>query len=192
MIQADTAVVILAGGEASRLPGKLELDAAGVPLIVRVYRNFAGAPAVYVCAAGSFAPEIDEALQCPIIVDSQPRRGPLPALYNAFGCIALPRVFVTAGDAPFVTSQVVQQLQTLWEPDVHAVVPVNAQGMLEPLCALYDRHAFIGAARETLAQPPAGVKSVVGRLTAKRIRLPDDRVFANVNTPADRRLLLEA
>ena len=33
------AVVILAGGEATRLPGKLALDVGDVPLLVRVYRN---------------------------------------------------------------------------------------------------------------------------------------------------------
>ena len=32
-------VIVLAGGEAKRLPGKLYLDAGDLPLLVRVYRN---------------------------------------------------------------------------------------------------------------------------------------------------------
>ena len=77
---AGTGVVILAGGEATRLPGKLELDAGGLPLIVRVLQNVRAAGPVYVSANRSFPPEIDMALHCPIVVDRHPGRGPLSGL----------------------------------------------------------------------------------------------------------------
>jgi molybdopterin-guanine dinucleotide biosynthesis protein A len=183
------AVVILAGGQASRLPGKLELDAGGVPLVVRVYHNVREIGPVYVCAAGTFAAEIDRALECPLIVDRRPWQGPLAALYHALPYVAAARVFVVAADAPYVDGSVVRQLERAWERGVQAVVPVNAQERLEPLCALYDRAALLEAARGVLAEGSGGVAAAVERLAAKRVRLSNERVFVNVNTASDWNLL---
>jgi molybdopterin-guanine dinucleotide biosynthesis protein A len=185
----ETGVVILAGGEASRLPGKLELDAGGVPLIVRVYRNVRAAGPVYISAKGSFGVEIDRALECPIVVDRWPQRGPLAALYHVLGYVREPRVFVVAADAPFVDASLAAELLAHWEPDAQAVVPVNGQGRLEPLCALYDRLALLEAARSVLSHGSGGVAAAVERLAAKRVRLSNERVFANVNTAADTAIL---
>jgi molybdopterin-guanine dinucleotide biosynthesis protein A len=185
------AVAILAGGQASRLPGKLELDAGGVPLLVRVYRRLREAGPVYIAAAGSFPPAIDEALDCPIVVDRFPGRGPLGGLASVFEAIREPQVFAAAGDMPFVSAQTVRELARAWEPGVEAVVPVNAEGYLEPLCALYDRLAFLSAASGAFSGRSSGsVRRFVESLKAKRVRLSDERAFANVNTPEDRRSML--
>jgi molybdopterin-guanine dinucleotide biosynthesis protein A len=178
----ELGVVILAGGEASRLPGKLELDAGGLPLIVRVYRNVRDAGPVYVSANRSFPSDIDMALDCPVIIDRWPRKGPLAGLYSTLECVREPYVFVTAGDAPYVHSGAIEALVAAWEPGVQAVVPVNAQGRLEPLCALYDRAAFLSVAGPILHGGSGGVAAVVERLKGKRVRLTDERVFASVNT----------
>jgi molybdopterin-guanine dinucleotide biosynthesis protein A len=182
-------VVILAGGEASRLPGKLELDAGGVPLVVRVYLNVRSAGPVYVSAAGGFPAEIDAALECPIVLDRWPKRGPLAALYGILPHVREQRVFVVAADAPFVGAAMAEFLRGQWQAGIQAVVPLNPAGVLEPLCALYDRAALLEAAREVLAAGSGGVASAVERLHAKRVRVPNERVFANVNTAADRLLL---
>jgi molybdopterin-guanine dinucleotide biosynthesis protein A len=187
--EAALAVVILAGGQATRLPGKLELESGGVPLILRVYRNVRDAGPVYICAAGTFPKQIDRALECPVIIDRWPRRGPLAALYGALPYVAAERVFVVAGDAPYVDAGVVEELARAWETGMQAIVPVNAQGRLEPLCALYERTALLDAARAVLAQGSGGVAAAVERLTAKRVRLSNERVFANVNTASDWNLL---
>jgi molybdopterin-guanine dinucleotide biosynthesis protein A len=187
--KTQVGVVILAGGEASRLPGKLQLDAGGIPLVVRVYRNVREAGPVYVSAKGGFPPETDAALECPIIVDRWPRRGPLAALYGVLDRVREPLVFVVAGDAPFVNAAVADELRAAWEAGIQAVVPVNRQGRLEPLCALYDRAALLDAARSVLAQGSGGVAAAVERLNAKRVRLSNERVFANVNTLTDYDLL---
>jgi molybdopterin-guanine dinucleotide biosynthesis protein A len=185
-------VVILAGGEASRLPGKLELDAGGVPLIVRVFRNVREAGPVYISANRSFPAEIDMVLECPVIIDRWPRRGPLSGLCSALEHVREPYVFVTAGDAPHVHAGVAADLAAAWEPGVQAVVPQNREGTLEPLCALYDRSAFLAAAGPILREASGGVKAVVERLEVKRVRLTDERVFASVNTVTDRRNILQA
>jgi molybdopterin-guanine dinucleotide biosynthesis protein A len=190
-MSAQMGIVILAGGQATRLPGKLQLDAGGVPLLLRVYANVRAAGPVYVCANGSFPADIDFALQCPIIVDRWPASGPLAALYNALEFVHEPIVFVVAGDAPFVTGAVIAELLNHWEPGFDAVVPVNKAGRLEPLCALYDRVAFLQAAAPIVRERSGGVRAAIERVRTKRVRLIDERAFANINTPADRRLILE-
>jgi molybdopterin-guanine dinucleotide biosynthesis protein A len=130
-------------------------------------------------------------LDCPIVIDRWPGRGPLAGLYSALEYARSRRAFVVAADAPFVTAKVAEELLAHWEPGVEAVVPVNAQGRLEPLCALYDRVGFLQAAGAILAVGSGGVLAAVERLRTKRVRLSDERVFANVNTAADRRAFLE-
>jgi molybdopterin-guanine dinucleotide biosynthesis protein A len=186
---ARLAVVILAGGQASRLPGKLELDAGGVPLLVRVYRNVRAAGPVYVSAAGGFPEHIDRELDCPILLDRWPRRGPLAALYSVLPHVREPWVFVVAGDAPFVHAAVAGELLAELEPGVQAVVPVNESGFLEPLCALYERAPLLETARMIFESGSGGVAAAVERLHAKRVRLSNERVFANVNTADDCRHL---
>jgi|SRR5579884_264478 len=183
------AVVILAGGQASRLPRKLELDAGGVPLVVRVYRNLRDAGSVYVSAAATFPPDIDRVLECPLVIDEIPRRGPLSGLYSTLPYVRAPWVFAVAADAPFVTADVADELARAWERGVQAVVPENRHGVLQPLCALYERGPLLEAAAAVLAGGSGSVAAAVERLRAKRVRLTNERVFANVNTASDRTLL---
>jgi molybdopterin-guanine dinucleotide biosynthesis protein A len=189
--KGSVGVVILAGGEASRLPGKLELDAGGMALIVRVFRNVRDAGPVYVSANRSFPGDIDMALDCPVIIDRWPRQGPLAGLYTTLEHVREAYVFVTAADMPHVHAAVAEELAEAWENGVQAVVPVNAAGRLEPLCALYERAAFLDAAAPLLRAGSGGVAAVVERLKAKRVRLSDERVFASVNTVTDRRNILQ-
>jgi molybdopterin-guanine dinucleotide biosynthesis protein A len=183
------AVIILAGGRASRLPGKLTLDAGGMPLLVRVFQNVRAAGPVYVSAAGAFGNEIDAALDARIVLDREPRRGPLGGLHSVLPHVREPYVFAVAGDAPFVDASVAHELARAWEPQLQAVVPVNSAGLLEPLCALYERAALLDVAGLLLAEGSGSVAAAVERLATRRVRLSNERVLANVNTPSDRRLL---
>lgn len=186
MRRADAiAVVILAGGEATRYPRKLESEVDGTPLLLRVYENLRGAGPVYLSANRSFAPALDAAIDCPVIVDRWLRRGPLGALHTAFGAVTEKRVFVAAGDAPFVGRDAVEELAAAWEPGVEAVVPEHA-GRLEPLCAMYARTAFLRESYEILTSGSGSVAAIVERLKTKRVRLRDERAFTNLNTAEDR------
>jgi molybdopterin-guanine dinucleotide biosynthesis protein A len=100
-----------------------------------------------------------------------------------------PYVFAVAGDAPFVDASVARELARAWEPQLQAVVPVNSAGLLEPLCALYERAALLDVAGLLLAEGSGSVAAAVERLATRRVRLSNERVLANVNTPSDRRLL---
>src|SRR5579883_1382302 len=139
MARDDVAVVILAGGNATRLPGKLELDAGGGPLLLRVYRNVLAIGPVFVSANRTFPAALDESLRCPIVIDRSPGHGPLSGLVSTFAHVRQARVFVVAGDAPFAGAGTAEELLAAWEAGIEAVVPVDAQGRLQPLCAVYER-----------------------------------------------------
>jgi molybdopterin-guanine dinucleotide biosynthesis protein A len=182
-------VVILAGGAATRLPNKLELAAGDVPLLVRVYRNVSPGRATYISCAGSFSREVDALLDCPMVVDKWPGRGPLGGLVSTMEAMNTPRVFAVAGDLPFVERSLIDRLAAAWQAEDEAVVPVHERDgrkQLEPLAALYDRKAFLREATPMLEQTDASLHATVARLRAREYPIDeDDQIFTNVNTPAD-------
>jgi molybdopterin-guanine dinucleotide biosynthesis protein A len=178
-------VLILAGGEATRLPGKLQIAAGDVPMIVRVYRNVSGNRETVISCNATFAPEIDAALPCPMVVDRWPRRGPLAGMLSAMEAMRSHVIFVVAGDAPFVTSAFIDRLASQWRPGDEAVVPRHG-GLVEPLTALYERTAFLRAGIPLLLAGIGGPRPVLAALAVNYVDIEDDeRVFTNVNTLAD-------
>lgn len=181
----SAAVVIVAGGEATRLPGKLALDAGGVPLIVRAFRALAPGRETFVSCKATFAPEIDAQLTAPLVVDRTPQRGPLGGLLSTFPLVHSRYVAVVAGDAPFVDAATLATLQGALRDGDEAVVPVGADGRLEPLCALYDRLAFLREGFSVLRGAGASVATVARRLRLRTIDSLGAAVLRSVNTPAE-------
>ena len=178
-------VLILAGGEASRLPNKLALAAGDVPMIVRVYRNVSPGRTTYVSCKGSFPPEIDAQLDCPMVVDRWSKRGPLGGMLTTMEAMPTPLVFAVAGDAPFIDATFIDLLAGEWRTGDEAVVPAHHGSVLEPLAALYDRRAFVREGTAVFTEGDAALWSVVDRLRARKVKFDDARIFANVNTAVD-------
>ncbi len=186
----EIAVVIVAGGNATRLPGKLGLDAGGVPLLVRVHRNVApGRPVVI--AAPDLAPELAARIDAPIVGERGPKRGPLGGLLAAFAAVRAPWAFAVAGDAPLVDAVWIDRLAAAREAGDEAVVPRHPDGRVEPLAALYDVAAYL---REGAAELEASgaLHKVAARLRTRYVEIDDPRIFANINTPEDYRELQRA
>lgn len=177
------AIVILAGGRATRFPKKLESDAGGIPLLVRVYHNVRDVGPVYL-SGGEIPDSLRRRIDCPIVADRVPHRGPLGGLVSTFESVAADRIFVVAGDAPFVDATVLRTLADRWESGLQGVIAESSHG-LEPLCALYDRQAFLTAAALELDQGLASVAAAAKGLRHERVLFPDP-VLASINTPADR------
>jgi molybdopterin-guanine dinucleotide biosynthesis protein A len=174
-------VLILAGGSATRLPRKLELDARGVPLIVRVYRNCSGRWPVTLSGAALNAGTRAQ-IAAPFIADRSPGQGPLGGIVSSFEQLAHERVFIVAGDLPNVTVRELGRLLAAWQAGDRAVVASGEAG-IEPLVALYDRAAFLQAAAPIEARG-GGVREVAAKLNARRVPFAST-TLTNVNTPAD-------
>ena len=184
MAEASIAVVVLAGGRASRFPGKLEALVDGEPLVLRAFRTAraTGWP-VYVSAQGPFPLQIDRHLDCPVLIDRQPWAGPLRALQSACESIAQKRIFALAADLPCVDAPLLERIADAWLPDDEAVVPRHG-GRLEPLAALYARSAILQESFTLFGEPRASMHDLIERIGAHFLDVEPEH-FANVNTSAD-------
>jgi len=169
------------------LPGKLELDVGGLPLLARVYRNLGGDTAreAFLSCKATLPPELDALLLAPAVVDRWSQRGPLGGMISTMTRMRSRWVYVSAGDTPFVNAAFVASLAAERRPGDEAVVPVHdveGKALLEPLAALYDRLAFLREGVGILRSGRGALRLVIERLAARRVPAADPRVFTNVNT----------
>ena len=181
-------VVLLAGGKATRLPGKLSLPSPELPLVVRTYRNLAGEREFVLSRAAAFDPALAALLPIPFVVDRAPARGPLGGLLSALASVTWPAAFAIAGDMPFVDRAFLERLEAAWQPGDEALVPAYVRDGVthtEPLAALYDRIAFLREGTRVFESGHGSVRFVLERLRTRHLENEDPRLFANINTPHD-------
>ncbi len=184
MALADAAIVILAGGRATRFPGKLEAEFDGLPLLARVYENVRSVAPVVIAGRGDLSAALEARLDCPLVIDRWPDRGPLGGLVWACDAVHATRVFAVAGDAPHLTAGVLHTLASAWSDGDEALVPVH-DARREPLAALYDRAALLREGSELLAtQRSASMHALLDRLRTRTIEM-NAMHFTNVNTADD-------
>jgi molybdopterin-guanine dinucleotide biosynthesis protein A len=183
-------IVILAGGRAKRLPGKLQAEFGGTTLLARVIENLKPLGAEIVLSIDAdFDPAVAEELGIRTVVDVTPERGPVAALASTIATVGTPYFFAAPGDAPFVDASFVTSLALARRDGDEAVVAFEGDaplGRLHPLPAFYERAAFIRAARKALATEKPSLHAVLGTLAVRRVAFPDgDLRLLNVNTSED-------
>jgi molybdopterin-guanine dinucleotide biosynthesis protein A len=185
-------VVLLAGGPATRLPGKLALDVGGEPMLARVYRQLthAGWPCV-ISVRAPLAARMPGDAPYQVALDDVPDGGPLAGLRNAAAMVRTPLMFAAAADLPNLSVAFASRLLAAYDAAgaraPHAVLPTWPDGKVEPLAALYDARAYARGAAAALA---AGRRKVTAALEgldvlAYHVRPEDEAALLNVNTPQD-------
>jgi molybdopterin-guanine dinucleotide biosynthesis protein A len=185
---SSLAVAILAGGEATRLPGKLALDAGGLPMLARVYRNVSGPYPTYLSCNAPLGEELAQHIAAPLIADRWSRRGPLAGMLSVMTAIVEPWLFVVAGDLPFIDRTIVERLARERSAEVDAIVcrhGAGDQNAIEPLVAIYAREAFLREGLPLLAAGHGSPRPVIEQLRTVYVDLDDDVWFTNVNTRGD-------
>lgn len=187
-------VLILAGGEATRLPGKLGLQVGDVPMLVRVYRNVSRGRETWISTKGALPPELDQRIVAPMVVDRWPLRGPLSGLISTMSEMRTEWVFAVAGDAPLVDAAFIDELEKHITPEAEAIVPqhVDNARRIEPLAALYRREAFVREGLPVLLGGDGALRLVIDRLHVTFVPVSDELAFTNVNTPQDYAAIREA
>ena len=195
---------ILIGGRSSRFGSdKAFAEFEGQSLAKRIADNIntALSPSRICFVAASekqFDPALLQKLDHPVIFDLKPNFGTWSGLHAALTESQTEWIFVSACDLPFISSEFVKLLAACISSDYESVVPRQPDGRLQPLCAFY---------RVSSAQ------AVVDSFLDIDVRLPPltvlfeklktyylephtclslknfDRIFLNINTLDDSRLL---
>ena len=182
-------VIVLAGGEATRLPGKLFLDAGDVPMLVRVYRNVCAGPSDVHLVQGRAAVESTLLIDAPRVVDRWPLRGPLAGLLSTMeamrDALGLRRAPATRRSSTRRSSTQLAAHDRAGRRSDRAAPQRDGRAQIEPLAALYAREAFLREGLPVLAGGNGALRAVIERLHTRYVDVAEERVFTNVNTPDD-------
>ncbi len=191
---------ILVGGRSSRMGrDKALVPLAGAPLLSmgadRVSQAFPGSRV----ALSASDPEqllafAGIGLELPFVLDLHPGRGPLGGLHAALANARTPWIFVIACDLPFATPELLRHLSLRIDETADAVVPVQQDGRLQPLCAFYRVGTCLGVVEKLLAanRPTPSMHAFVESIDTRRVPWADiaglpgaPNFFCNVNTADD-------
>ena len=191
---ARTTIVLLAGGHATRLPGKLTLPIDGEPMLVRVFRRLAdGKRPILISARVPLEAPLAAAIDAPVVLDECGDVGPLGGLVSAATHVVTPLLFAAAGDLPNIDGAFVEELEAGYDriaatgQRAEAFVPKWSEADVEPLAALYQTAALVRAGRRALDAGERRVTAVLRymQVTFFGLRDQDEAQLANVNTPTD-------
>ena len=184
----NTTGFITAGGRSSRMgTDKAWLELGGRAMIEQVIAALAP-------VTGSVAIIANSAeyarLGLPVFADEQSGIGPLEAIRTALANSATSQVVLVGCDLPFVTEDLFRLLLNI-SGDHRAVVPVGADGRLEPLCAVYSSEV-LPVVTDLIARGERKVSLLFDPICARVVSFDELRhlkgaelFFENVNTPQD-------
>ena len=118
-------------------------------------------------------------------------RGPLGGLFSALVHCEAEWLFLFACDMPLMAPDVIARLWSLCKPRFGAVVPKQADGESQPLCAFYRVSESLPVVENLLHRPDraAAMMSVLDALDVKFVEPAeinaDPAVWTNVNTIED-------
>jgi molybdenum cofactor guanylyltransferase len=99
---------------------------------------------------------------------------------------------VVACDLPFVTGELLARLASMRDETTDAVVPLQEDGRVQPLCALYRARVCLGQVEELIREDELRPRALLSRVRARRVAFGElrdlegsTRFFLNVNTPED-------
>jgi molybdopterin-guanine dinucleotide biosynthesis protein A len=191
---------ILAGGSSSRMGKRKDrLTIGDRSFLSRAADSLISVAGGRVTVIGS--PDIDECRQLGVQVISDAdidgkvaskRRGSVRGLYTALLNSNSAWLAVIACDLPFVASALLERLSEFCTNHWDAVVPVQPDGRLQPLCAFYRRENCLPHVEQFLTCDNWSLNAFLDRLNVRRVgfeKLADlpgsERFFINVNTPDD-------
>lgn len=180
---------ILVGGASRRMGA----DKAGLKLGHRSFVERAAEALAAIAGNVSVVGDRDETPipHLKIVRDVYPAWGALGGLHAALSACRKRWAAVVACDLPFVTGELFVRLASMRQ-NFDAVVPVQADGRPQPLCALYRREATAARAAELIAAGERRPRALLQRIETRwvaPVELEDlhgsTDFFANVNTPED-------
>lgn len=173
---------MLAGGQAQRLGGvnKMLLPLHGATIVDLVLQELR--PRTCQVWLSTHRESEFSGRGCRFVRDLDGLSGPLAGIASALRVIETPFALVVAGDMPFVSSEVLDQL--LGADATWSAVAVRVGNRYEPLLARYHRDLAEHAI--ALARAGRGPKDLLAQGLVGAIEVADGAdCLTNVNTPSD-------
>jgi molybdopterin-guanine dinucleotide biosynthesis protein A len=184
----DVHCFVTAGGRSSRMgKDKAWLEIGGRSMIEHVIGELLSVTPLVSVIANT---QEYNRLRLPVLSDVNPGIGPLEAIRTALTNSRANWIVLVACDLPFVTAEL---LKTLLDCTAghQAVVPMSAEEIVEPLCAVYSTEA-LEPVTALIASGERKVSRLFDRVRTRMVpfdelrRLPgSERFFVNVNTLED-------
>lgn len=194
---SDNALVdgyILAGGTSQRMgTDKAALHLGGRTLVERAFEALAPIAATVSVVGNVSAERFGLPIICDII-EAGGKRGSIVGLVSALRHCKQNAAAVLACDLPFVTTGLMSRLVqvAVAESEVDCVVPVQPDGRLQPLCAIYRKSKVLKAAENCLDRGQWRLQQMLGGLSMRRVEFDEiedlpgsSNFFFNVNTLAE-------
>lgn len=189
---ADAAAVLISGGKASRLDGRVKalIEIGGRTILQRQLDVLRSRFPVIAVAANDASPYHGTGL--PVLADQVLGQGPLAGISSALRWCRRPYLLAVAGDMPFVDPRLIDLMLCRRWPGVDVIAPFVGDRP-QPLFALYARTCLPAVERRLAAgrHKAAGLLLEEGlhvrRVYEAELRQldPDLRCLTNINTVSD-------
>ena len=184
--------LVLAGGESRRMRrDKGMLNYHGVTQTEYCYELLGRHCAQVFVSVNASQRERDPYKRLPLLVDSGSVAGPAAGLLAAWAAIPEAALLTLAVDLPLVDDDLLRQLVVGRNPERAATVWAHPDGVLEPLCAIWEpalRSQLIDAART--GNP--SVRRILEAADVERLEPHDPRKIVSVNSEEAYRQVLAA
>jgi molybdopterin-guanine dinucleotide biosynthesis protein A len=179
---------VTAGGRSSRMQrDKALLKLGGLTMIERVIGALQPVASSIAIIAND---PVYEKFDLPVFADTNKGIGPLEAIRTALANSRQEKAVVAGCDMPFVTSELFAYLLDQAQ-GYDAVVPLDAEGRIEPLCAVYSTAAMSEVCR-LIERGDLKMAHLFDAIHARVIEFSELRnlprselFFENINTPED-------
>jgi molybdopterin-guanine dinucleotide biosynthesis protein A len=185
-LEKDISAAVLAGGRGRRIGyPKSRLRMGRVRVVDRVVEVMRGLFEEVLIVVND-RKHFPRAAGVSVVEDLIPGRGPLAGIYTALKLSSREKIFVAAGDMPFLQPDLIRRLMSIARrEDCDCVIPRNNEGY-EPLHAVYAASALPEFER-ALRGDDLSIWAAFSRLNTVYVETtPFERhSFFNINTPED-------
>ncbi|MDQ3819024.1 MAG: molybdenum cofactor guanylyltransferase [Acidobacteriota bacterium] len=182
---------ILVGGASSRMgTNKALLELGGRSFVERIFGAISSIT-TKTSLIGAQERLVGWPASLPIVPDVHVKWGALGGLHTALAACVAKWAVVVACDLPFVTGELFVRLASLRQ-NFDAVIPVQPDGRVQPLCALYRTETVRDIAEDLIATGERRPRALLESIRTRRVAFNElsdlegsTNFFININTPED-------
>jgi molybdopterin-guanine dinucleotide biosynthesis protein A len=184
--------LVLAGGQSQRMRrDKGTLEYFGLPQAEHCYRLLTPHCARVFVSASPSQLGTDPYAKLPLIADAGNVRGPAAGLLAAWSSFPDAALLTLAVDLPLVDAVLLEQLVAGRNPEKAATAWTHPDGILEPVCAIWEPALHPGLAKAASDRSPS-LRRLLQAADVERLEPRDPNQIVSVNTEAGYRAVVDS